>query len=72
MNLLLNTNYSSDEEKYYYHSLEMRQNKVENMSETEENMSETEENMSETEENVFTVVCGACSPHLLPLYQIAC
>lgn len=39
MSLLLNTNYSSDEEKYYYHSLEMHQNKVENMSETEENMS---------------------------------
>lgn len=65
MSLLLNTNYSFDEEKYYYHSLEMRQNKVENMS-------ETEENMSETEENVFTVVCGACSLHLLPLYQTAC
>lgn len=46
MSLLLNTNYSSDEEKYYYHSLEMHQNKVENMSETEENMSEMEENMS--------------------------
>lgn len=65
VSLLLNTNYSFDEEKYYYHSLEMRQNKVENMS-------ETEENMSETEENVFPVVCGACSLHLLPLYQIAC
>lgn len=52
MSLLLNTNYSSDEEKYYYHSLEMHQNKVENMSETEENMSEMEENMSETEENM--------------------
>lgn len=39
MSLLLNTNYSSDEEKYYYHSLEMHQNKVENMSEMEENMS---------------------------------
>lgn len=46
MSLLLNTNYSSDEEKYYYQSLEMRQNSVENMSEMEENMSETEKNMS--------------------------
>lgn len=52
MSLLLNTNYSSDEEKYYYHSLEMHQSREENMSETEENMSEMEEKISETGKHV--------------------